>query len=177
MTLYSDLTPDEQQLLRRSLQAAAVAVSAASPGRPEETVSEGFAAASFILERRPEDAANPLVTSLILELETEVKDDRVFPDYVAAASAEGARAAALETLRALVAMLDARVTPDEAAATKAWLLRLSERVAAAGKEDQGFLGRGGVLVNERERGELQEIASVLGMTDADAAAGPPVDAV
>ena len=82
MTLYSDLTADEQQLLRRSLQAAAVAVSAASLGRPEETVSEGFAAADFILERRPEDVANPLVSSLILELEREVREGRAFPDYV-----------------------------------------------------------------------------------------------
>src|SRR5262245_36389341 len=126
MTLYTDLTLDEQQLLRRSLQAAAVAVSTASPGRPEETVSEGFAAAASILPRRPEDVANPLVSSLILELETEVRKDRAFPDYVEAASADGARATALETLRAVGAMLDSRVTPDESTATKAWLLRIAE---------------------------------------------------
>jgi hypothetical protein len=60
-------------------------------------------------------------------------------------------------------MLDARVPPDEAAATKAWLLRIAESVAAAGKEDQGFLGRGGVLVNDAEREELREVASVLGI--------------
>jgi hypothetical protein len=163
MTLYGELDPDEQALLRRGLQAAAIAISTASPGRPEETVSEGFAAASFILERRSEDAANPLVSSLILELEAEVREDRVFPDYLAAATAEGARATALETLRALADMLDARVPPDEAAATKAWLLRIAESVAAAGKEDQGFLGRGGVLVNDAEREELWEVASVLGI--------------
>ncbi len=45
MTVYADYTSDEQRLLRASLQAAAVAVSAASPGRTEETVSEGYAAA------------------------------------------------------------------------------------------------------------------------------------
>ena len=163
MTLYSELTPDEQSLLRRSLQAIAVAVSAASPGRSEETVSEGFAAASFILERRPEDMADPLVSSLILELETEVREDRAFPDYSEAVRAEGARDHALATLRALVAMLDARLTPDEAARTKAWFMRIAETVAAAGKEDQGFLGHGGVLVNDAERGALSEIAVVLGI--------------
>jgi hypothetical protein len=173
MTLYGDLTPDEQALLRRGLQAVAVAVSAASPGRPEETVSEGFAAARFILDRRPEDAAIPLVSSLILELEEEVREDRDFPDYLAAATAEGARARALETLRELAALLDARVPPQEAAATKAWFMRIAQAVAAAGKEDQGFLGRGGVLINEAEREELREIADILGIaTEAPTSSGP-----
>jgi hypothetical protein len=172
MTLYGDLTPDEQTLLRRGLQAVAVAVSAASPGRPEETVSEGFAAASFILDRRPEDAAIPLVSSLILELEAEVREDRAFPDYLAAATAEGARARALETLRELATMLDARVPPDEAAATKGWFMRIAQTVAAAGKEDQGFLGRGGVRINEVERTELREIATILGIaTDTSSSPG------
>jgi hypothetical protein len=163
MTLYSDLTPDEQSLLRRSLQAAAVFISAASPGRPEETVSEGFAAASFILQRRPEDLANPLVSSLILELETEVREDRPFPDFSEAARADGARAAARETLRALAAMLDDRATPEEAAATKAWYMRIAEAVAVAGKEDQGFLGHGGVLINAAEDAALDEVAATLGV--------------
>ena len=66
MTIYTDYTADEQQLLRKSLQAAAVAVSAASPGRKEETASEGYAAASFILGSRPEYVANTLVTSIIV---------------------------------------------------------------------------------------------------------------
>ncbi len=51
-------------------------------------------------------------------------------------------------------------------------MRIAEAVAAAGREDQGFLGRGGVQVNDAERSELEEIASVLGITGTDAAAGP-----
>ena len=35
--------------------------------------------------------------------------------------------------------------------------------AAAGKEDQGFLGRGGVEINDAERAALREIAGVLGV--------------
>ncbi|HHY55824.1 MAG TPA: hypothetical protein GYA08_10345, partial [Chloroflexi bacterium] len=60
MNLFTDYTSEEQQLLLRSLQAAAVAVSAASLGRKTETISEGFAAASFIMERTQATVGNPL---------------------------------------------------------------------------------------------------------------------
>jgi hypothetical protein len=162
MTVLADLTEPEQRLLLHSLQSAGVAVSAASPGRPEETVSEGMAAATFILQRHPDDVANALISSVILWLEERLKAERPFPDYVEAASAEGAREAAMLTLREVAALLDARATPDEAAGYKRWLMRIAEHVATAGKEDQGFLGRGGVLVNATEEQALAEIAATLG---------------
>jgi hypothetical protein len=162
MTVYSELTDDEQRLLRASLQAAAVAVSAASRGRDEETVSEGFAAASFILGSLDRYVGNPLVASVIVEIEARIRAEQAFPDYVAAATAVGARDQALETLRRTAALLDARATPLEAAGYKEWLSAIAQAVAAAGKEDQGFLGRGGVTVNEAERSALDEIDEVLG---------------
>ncbi|HKZ91484.1 MAG TPA: hypothetical protein VJZ50_05040 [Candidatus Limnocylindrales bacterium] len=53
MSVYGELSDDERRLLRASLEAAAVAISAASPGRSEETASEGFAAASFVSSGEP----------------------------------------------------------------------------------------------------------------------------
>jgi hypothetical protein len=163
MLVYGDFSPQEQLILRRSLLAAAVAVSAASPGRGEETVSEGFAAASFILERRDDYVRSPLITSVIAWLKEQADEEQAFPDYVKVATAPGARAEALETLRSVAALLDSRVEPAEAVAYKGWLMSIASSVAAAGKEDQGFLGRGGVAINERERTELAEIADILGI--------------
>lgn len=163
MTVLADLDDVERQLLVRSLQAAAVAVSAASPGRPEETVSEGMAAATFILERHPDDLADPLIGSVIFWLEERLKTEQPFPDFVAVARADGAREAAMETLRQVALVLDSRATPEEAAGYKRWLLRIARNVAAAGKEDQGFLGRGGVFVNPAEETALGEIAATLGL--------------
>jgi hypothetical protein len=162
MSVYSEYTADEQQLLRASLEAAAVVVSAASPGRKEETVSEGFAAASFVLDSRAAYVGNPLVSSVILALEARVRAEQPFPDYVEAASAVGAQQWAMDTLRSVAALLDTKATPDEAAGYKEWLVRIASTVAAAGKEDQGFLGTGGVQFNDAERVALQEIAGVLG---------------
>lgn len=163
MTVYSEFTDEEQRLLRASLEAAAVAVSAASPGRKEETVSEGFAAASFVLGSRGDYVTNPLVGSVILALEARVRAEQHIPDYLEVASAAGAREWAMDTLRSVVVLLDARATPDEAAGYREWLMGVASTVAAAGKEDQGFLGRGGVAVNETERAALAEIADVLGL--------------
>jgi hypothetical protein len=164
MTVLTDLRDEEQRLLVRSLQAAAVAVAAASPGRSEETVSEGMAAASFILERHPDDLGNTLIGSVLYWIEERLKSEQPFPDFVEVARAEGAREDALATLREVVMVLDTHATPDEAAGYKRWLMRIAQQVAAAGKEDQGFLGHGGVLVNEAERAELAEIAAILGVS-------------
>jgi hypothetical protein len=168
MTVYADYDAEEQRILRSSLQAAAVAVSAASLGRKEEISSEGFAAASYILDSGPAHVDNTLITSLIVELQRRLEVEQPFPDYVAAATAEGSRERAIESLRALVNLLDARSTAVESDAYKRWLLGLAETVAVAGKEDQGFLGMGGVLVNDAERAALRELAGVLGIDDASA---------
>jgi hypothetical protein len=163
MSIYTDFTADEQRQLRASLQAAAVAVSAASPGRPEETVSEGVAAARVILESGPDYVANTLVTSMIREIERRLKTEQPFPDYVQAASAPGAQQAAIAALAAVSALLDRKTTPDEAGGYKDWLLRIARATAEAGMEDQGFLGRGGVLVNASEQAALREIETALGI--------------
>lgn len=163
MTVLTDLREEEQRLLVRSLQAAAVAVAAASPGRSEETVSEGMAAATYILERHPDDLGNTLIGSVLYWIEERLKSERPFPDFVDVARAEGAREDALATLAEVAIVLDNHASPDEAAGYKRWLLRIAQQVAAAGKEDQGLLGHGGVLVNDAERAELAEIAVVLGI--------------
>ena len=67
MTVLADYTDEEQELLRSAIRAAAVAVSAVSLGREEETVSEGFAAADLVLKSQPDFVGNTLVTSIIAE--------------------------------------------------------------------------------------------------------------
>lgn len=163
MTVFGDLEADEQALLLRALQAASVVVSAASPGRKEETASEGFAAAAYVLDSRDRSVGNVLVSSIILALEQRVHAEIAFPDLLAAAMSPGAEAAGIDALRAAAAFLDARCPADEAAGTKAWLLEIAQVTAAAGREDQGFLGRGGVTVNDRERDALQQVAAALGL--------------
>ena len=163
MTILADYTEAEQQLLRSAIAAAALAISAASPGRKEETVSEGFAAASFVLESTPRYVDDTLVMSILVDLQERVKVGQVFPDYVKEASTPGAAEQALATLASAATLVDARATSAEASGYKGWLLDIARVTAQAGKEDQGFLGTGGVLVNDREREAIAAVATTLGL--------------
>ncbi len=168
MSVLADYTEEEQELIRHAVAAAAIAVSAASLGRQEETVSEGFAAADLVLKSQPDFVGNTLVTSLIVGVQQELKIGRAFPDYVERASAPGAYDEAIIVLGRAAALLDEKADAGEAEGYKRWLLHIARAVAEAGKEDQGFLGRGGVLVNDAERSALAAVAGALGL-DTDAA--------
>ncbi len=164
MTVLSDYTEEEQELIRRAVASAAIAVSASSLGRPEETVSEGFAAADLVLKSQPNFVGNTLVTSLLVGVQEDLKTGHVFPNYVDDASAPGAYDESMIVLGRVARLLDEKALPDEAAGYKGWLLDIARAVAEAGKEDQGFLGRGGVMVNDAERAALDAVAEALGVT-------------
>ncbi len=167
MTVIADYSEEEQQLLRSAIEAAAVAMSAASPGRKEETISEGYAAADFILKSQPDYVSNTLVTSILVWLQQALKTERVFPDFLAVATAPGALEESMLVLGRVVQLLDAKAEPQEAEGYKRWLLDIAVVVARAGKEDQGFLGMGGVMVNDKERFAYKAIADTLGLEISD----------
>jgi len=159
----TDYTPEEQQLLMRSLLAAAVAISAASLGRKTETVSEGFAAAIFVMERNTRTIANTLIASVQFELDQRARRETSFPNFEKTATAPEAETHALQTLREVASLLDAKSPPQEAQGFKSWLMEIATRTAAAGQEGGNFFGRGAVQVNDAERAALEEIAEVLGV--------------
>lgn len=163
MTLIGEFEPADQLLLMQALEAAAVLISTASLGRKEETASEGFAMANYVLESASDNIAHPLLASIIKALEDRAAGGAAFPDYGKVVTAPGAHDRALGVVRSAIAAVDAGATPDEASAYRAWLLGIATAVAQAGKEDQGFLGRGGVMVNDAERAALAELAGLLGL--------------
>jgi hypothetical protein len=70
-------------------------------------------------------------------------------------------AASNERLRAALAILDAKATPQDVAAYKGFVLAVVQTVAEAFREG-GFVGIGGEEVSDREQAALDEIAAVLG---------------
>ncbi len=163
MTLIGEFNPDDQVLLLQALEAAAVLISTASLGRKEETASEGIAMATYVLDSAKDHVAHPLIMSIIGALDDRAAAGGSFPDYGKVVTAPGARDRALGIVRSSVTVVDAGATPEEAAAYRAWLLGIASAVAVAGMEDQGFLGSGGVLVNDAERSALAELAGMLGL--------------
>jgi len=164
MTVFTDYSPDEQRLLTQAIGAAAILVTVASPGSKADTVSEGFAAAEYVLDSLGTHVANPLVSSVIVALKDRVAAHEPFPDYVRTATTAGADDHARSVLASVADLLDARTTAEEAAGYKAWLVSVAEAAASAALEDKGFLGFGGVEVNDAERAAIAEVGRLLGVT-------------
>ncbi|HVG97022.1 MAG TPA: DUF937 domain-containing protein [Chloroflexota bacterium] len=72
----------------------------------------------------------------------------------------GGGAGALETLQSAAALVDARASAEDAAAYKAMLLDVAERVARAAKEGS-FLGIGGQQVSAAETEAIETIRTAL----------------
>lgn len=161
MTILSEYTAEEQQLLLGSVSAAGVAISAASPGRGAETASEGVAAAEFILDSEGAYLDNTLIGSILFELKRRAKAEEPFPSFTDQVEATDALPHALDVLRAVTALLAARSGAQEALELRQWLLQIAARTAESGKEGSSFMGWGGVQVNDAERAMLAQIGQIL----------------
>lgn len=162
MSVFADYAPDDQRVLLRAISAAAVLVSAASLGSKADTASEGFAAAEYVLDSAEANVGNTLVSSVIMALRDRAADEVAFPDYVTLATAPNTADRAREALGAVAGLLDRRTTPEEGAGYKEWLMGVARASAGGSLEDKGFLGFGGVPVNDAERAAIAEVASLLG---------------
>ena len=76
-------------------------------------------------------------------------------------------AVAAERLRAAMAILEGKATPEEADAYKRFVMTVAQAVASAHKEG-GFLGVGGQPVSDAENEALDEISTALGSPPAGA---------
>lgn len=162
MSVFADYAPDEQQVLLRAISAAAVLVSVASPGSRADTASEGFSAAEYVLASLDAFIGNTLVSSVIMAIKDGVANEVAFPDYVKVATAADAADRSRADLRAVAALLDAKAPPTEGAGYRDWLIQVAQASAHAALEDKGFLGFGGVEVNDAERAALAEVSGLLG---------------
>jgi hypothetical protein len=164
MTVYADYTPDEQRLLTQAIEAAAIVVSTASPGPKADTVSEGFAAASYVLDSLDAYVGNTLVTSIIVAIRDRLATPEAYPDYVQVATSPDAAPRARGILESVADLVDARAPADEATGYKRWLVHVADVTANGAVEDRGFLGFGGVQVNDAERAAIADVSRLLGLS-------------
>jgi len=162
MANKQSFTPEEWTKVLESMMLAGMAVSAAEPSGWWGTIKEAFASRSAIGSK---GQSNELISAVIAELE--MAEGRSVIQEALRKRVAGAQPAevvqrSLDTLREVSAILDAKA-PDEAAAFKAWLGGISQKVAEASMEG-GFLGFGGVRVSDAEKATLADIAKALGTT-------------
>jgi hypothetical protein len=163
MANKQSFTPAEWTKVLESMMLAGMAVSAAHPSGLWGTLKEAFASRSALAASKLEPGANELIKAAIADLET--REARSAVEEALHKCVAGAKPAeivqrSLANLAEVSTILDAKA-PGDAAAFKAFLRGISQKVAEASVEG-GFLGLGGVKVSDTEKATLGDIAKALG---------------
>jgi hypothetical protein len=161
----SSFSAEEWQQMLVSPMLSAMAVTAADPSGLFGLVKEGFAASRALAEAKADASADALIKAVVADFETaegrSVARGHLKVQFSGRQAAD-LKPSAIEALRKVSELLDAKA-PEDAAAFKAWLCAIAQRVAEAAKEG-GFLGFGGVEVSEAEKATLAEISAALNLT-------------
>jgi hypothetical protein len=162
MANKASFTPAEWNRIVGSPMVVSMAVTASDPSGLWGLLKEGMAGGWAMLEARRDPQANELIKAVAEDFATaetrESTRDALQTKFKVKDVAE-IRTKAIEELRAVAALLDAKA-PGDAAAFKSWLQEIAQKAAEAANEG-GFLGFGGVAVSQAEKATIAEIASTL----------------
>jgi len=162
MANKADFSAEQWNQLLESPMLASIAVTAAEPSGLWGMLQESFAAGGRLAKAKTDPDTNQLVKAVVADFAS--GEGRGVARDALQARLQGSKPAeakdkAVEGLRQVAALLDAKA-PNDAAAFKAWLQSISQHVAEAAKEG-GFLGFGGVQVSDAEKATLAEISQVM----------------
>jgi hypothetical protein len=164
MTQDSLLTPEDYMLLGRGALLAGGMVALSRYSGAQGTAKEFAAIADELETLRSEQAGNPVFDGLpVVAIRAEAAGlardfntdptQKVYQDF---------KLSALNRLSQALERLAEKATPEQAAAYRAGVLRICQRVAETSTEG-GFLGIGGARVDFRETGAVDEVRRVLGL--------------
>ena len=162
MANKSTFTTDEWNQLLESIMLAGVAVTAADPSGIWGTLKEGMANAGALREVWKGADSNPLIKALADEFtgsdgRSAARDE--LKERFSGADRDEIMGRSVDALRDVSTLLDSKA-PEDAAAFKAFLKDIAQRVAEASKEGT-FLGFGGEVISAAEQSALDNISSAL----------------
>jgi hypothetical protein len=149
MTRKADFNAEEWSTLVEAPVLAGMRVVTAGRGG---TIRESMAMGQAYAQARQEQGGSELLDELVSAPPT------MSPARIG--SSGDVKGMADERIRAAVAILETKATPEEVGAYRAFVLKLAQTVAAAHKEG-GFMGVGGRDVSEDEQRAIDEIAASL----------------
>ena len=161
MTTKADYTEDEWKALRRAPVVAGFAVSLADPGGPIELTKESVASMRAAGAPPTDDELLVAVSQDALAQQQQRHNVMKELDLKAAT----VREQVVEELGRVNEILDAKATPEEAAAFRQWILQAAQASADAAKEG-GFMGIGATRVSEGEKAMIAKLGEVLGVESA-----------
>jgi methylase of polypeptide subunit release factors len=143
MTVSTDFTPEEWNVVREGPTSAGMIVSTAQRGG---SFREAFAMAKAYVEARKEHGDSALLDELVA-----AKPDM---DHAKAHSGEELKEHGLQRVREAVALVEQKATPQELEDYRRFVISLANRVAGAKKE-------GDSPVSEAEAGAIAAIEAAL----------------
>jgi hypothetical protein len=158
MTVKDKFTPDEWKSLLKAPMLAAYAVAGAAPSKQEDFVREMAAVAEGVIEVEHRVSKDSLLGAVIADIVANAEDEQ--RGQTEKLSLGEAKDRVLDTCRAVAAMLEAKVSPEEAYEYKRWVLVVAEKVAVAAKEG-GILGFGGEQISGSEVVTINEIGEAI----------------
>jgi len=160
----TSFTKEEWVLLLESPMIAGMAVTAADPSGLWGLLKESFAGGTALSQAISGIDTNPLVKAVVTDFSNSEGRSAArdgLKTKFAASQLSDPKLKAIDALRQVSALLDAKA-PDDAAAFKAWLRQISQSTAEAASEGGGLFGIGGVQVSDAEKATLTEISTALG---------------
>ena len=160
----TSFTKEEWTLLLESPMIAGMAVTAADPSGLWGLLKESFAGGTALTKAIAGADTNALVKAVVNDFSSSEGRSAArdgLKTKFAASQPPDLKIKAIDSLRQVSALLDAKA-PGDAAAFKAWLRQISQTTAEAASEGGGLFGIGGVQVSDAEKATLTEISTALG---------------
>ena len=161
----STFTPDEwKRILGSTMLTGMVVTMADRSSGLFGMLQEGLASGNALAEAQGDPNTSALVRAVVADFLTSegrtAARENIKAMLTGASSAADAQAKAVNALKEVGALLDAKA-PGDAPAFKAWLQSIGSRTAQAASEGGGLFGIGGVAVSESEKAALEQIANAL----------------
>ena len=156
MTTKSDFTEEEWPRIVRAPLVAGLAISLADPGGPIEAAKETMAT---MRNATSPPSREQLLAEVALEIQAMVQQHQN-PLSGFKPTGPDPGAAVLDELHAVQAVVEAKASPEEAAAFGRWLVAGAQTAADAAKEG-GFMGFGAEQVSERERDMMDRLRGAV----------------
>ena len=168
-----DFTTEDWYTVLEGAGAAAGVVAMSDPSGPIGLVKEAMASTEALREdtsqspfitafrthvfgasKQQQDAFMKLAQEKQAEVQTELQGEKL--------TQEQALQKVLDTLRSAVQFVETKAGAEAAAEYRRLLLQTAQRAAEASKEG-GFLGFGGTVVSDAERGMLEQVRTALNL--------------
>lgn len=179
MSTLADYTQDEIEKMMAAPMLVSMYVMGTALSGPVGLVKEMMAGVDTAMKAAKAAAPDSVLSVLFAEENMKAQQDKMQQETKestqGAQDMAQAKAKMLGDIKTAVGIISTKGSADEAAAYKQLMVQAAENVANAAKEG-GFMGIGGVLVNDAEKQAISEISAAVNAPVTAPATAPTTEA-